>query len=52
MLAKINWVFFTKPEKYEEQMPGLIEAISHDLQNSGLPLEEEEEEDEEGLYCF
>ena len=31
MLAKINWIFFTKPERYDEMMPKLMEALRVEL---------------------
>ena len=34
MLAKINWIFFTKKEKYDERLPALQEAIRHELREA------------------
>ena len=31
MLARINWIFFTKREHYDERLRGLAEAIRYDL---------------------
>ena len=47
MLAKINWIFFTKKEQYDEKLPGLVEAMNRELRQAEMNRESAADGEEE-----